>query len=309
MEIKHSKQAGFTLVSVMIYVAIASSFAVMSARLTGQSELVLRTLNKESDLMDLRHYLRNNFSCQVTKTEYTSASASVCPGTLTEIDTYRENEELLTDSAGTMYADKYDIHAKCQGNEFHFFYEDDDGTDRHLFNNIPISCADQPYSELQVMVDDVWYGVCCVTDGASPELSDDFCEWRESGRRLIDETNNLELECLENGNNPIPCTCVSGSGEAFHSVGRPAPINDKHIEHSLKLDGGGPIFPNNGRETCASIMLDGTMEAVWSSDGVSGAPIAIGSNHPNHGSWDFTTEEWLESDDCHHFKLLNEPGY
>ena len=315
MDYRNSGQAGYSLAGVMMAVAMTSGLAVMSSSITRQSKNVIDKIDQESHLMDVKHYLAANFSCNETINVN-----GACGGTFTDyINTYRENGDDLSAISGSDFF-KFTIRASCEGNDYKFFYKElgkPDTEYEDIFKDVPISCVDNenlisavtptpitgpPNSNLQVKIHDRWAGVCCETAGDSPVITGNACNWIRVVRSLRDTTNGLGLDCPENGQNPVDCECIAGPSEQYHGIGYPAPNNDKNVRSSIELDEGGPIFPNNGRETCLHVHYDGTMTAIYSEIGA-----LAGTNHPNHGSWDFTREEWIgrvEPAPCHHFRLL-----
>ncbi|MFK7825565.1 MAG: type II secretion system protein [Oligoflexales bacterium] len=294
MDNKGTNESGFTLLHVLVAIGMVSILAVMTGKLTGNSKDVLRTISKESHIMDLRHYLKTNFSCEVSKKKYKEATGSSCPTTLTPIDAYRENEELLAGTSGTEFY-KFRIHAECQGDEFHFYYSDKEVSNRHIFNEVPISCSGEPQSNLQVFLDDTWNGICCSANGAPPLITSSACDWREVGRALIDDTSGLYLDCPANGLNPAACTCTSALGETYHGVGSPSDARS-----SLELIDGAPLFPESTKATCIHVNSDGSMSTIYSVDGATSSPS------PPAASWDIPNLEWTpHPDGCHHFRLLD----
>ena len=140
--------------------------------------------------------------------------------------------------------------------------------------------SDPVRSNFQVKVGGQWKGVCCGSNG--PVISGNSCEWRESGRYLIDLTNDLRLDCPENNGNPVKCTC-NRSGERFHGApGGP-------VSTSIYYPGGAPIFPNIGRETCLFVNRSGKLESRLSD--------VRGNKWSDVNGW--------PDKDCLHFKLEN----
>ena len=136
----------------------------------------------------------------------------------------------------------------------------------------------EPHSNLQVLIDGAWRGVCCA--GSRLEISDGACTWREGGRVLTDTREDEELDCPEGG--PVTCECNS-SGERMHGApGGP-------VDTSLRLTDGAPIFPNIGRETCVFVDDDGQLKTRNSS--VTG------------NKWD-DASGWPDKD-CPHFRLVD----
>ncbi len=103
-------------------------------------------------------------------------------------------------------------------------------------------------SNLQVNLGGQWRGVCC--RGGEVEVSNDHCRWEESVRVLkttdLQFGNYTELDCPENGQNPADCACRV-PGESLHGV---QADGNRNLKNSLRLAGGGPIYPNSGWETC-----------------------------------------------------------
>ena len=288
-----SNESGFSLLGVMIALGMVAILAVLASRITGQSKEVLRTINHESHIMDLKHYLKSNFSCEITKKKYGGS----CPSTLTPIDAYRHDEELLADAGGTEFY-KFNIQASCEGDDFHFFYSDSEVSNQDIFNGIPISCADIANSNLQVLVNDRWRGICCPVDGAPPVLTNNSCVWdAPPTRELLDLDSGLYLDCpqtdLSGSFAPVDCTCRASAGETYHGVGG-------HVWTSINLPNGAPIFPNNGAPTCLHVKSDGSMSTIYSIDGATSTPPPINKA----AAWDGNT--WLpHPGGCNHFRLLS----
>jgi len=119
-----------------------------------------------------------------------------------------------------------------------------------------------PKSNLQVKLDDQWQGVCC--SAGNLILSNQQCNWEEGGRVMttvdIKNGNNTALDCPENGQNPVDCTC-STKGERMHGIR----LNNVAVVNSLRQPNGAPIYPNSGHQTCIDLVND-EIEARFTSD-------------------------------------------
>ena len=112
------------------------------------------------------------------------------------------------------------------------------------------------HSNLQVEVDGVWRGICCV--GGVPELSDRDCRWTERDRVLTDETAGRALDCPEGS--PKDCEC-DGSGERMHGWG------GGHVDRSIGSRDGGPVYADYTQDTCVVVDEDGELRTAWTSSG------------------------------------------
>lgn len=112
--------------------------------------------------------------------------------------------------------------------------------------------ADSGYSNFQVKVDGQWRGVCC--DGSTLKVTDGDCWWTESNRRLTDQSAGLNLNCPEGS--PTDCKC-GGWAEPMHG------INGWEVSASLSRSNGGPIYSNEGIETCVYVKSSGKLATRW----------------------------------------------
>lgn len=142
---KKTNQEGYTFAGVLISIGAASGLALIAAQLVTQSRKIVNPIKNTSYIMDLKHYINNNFNCEKTM-EIIS-----CDGK--KVQTYRKNGEMLTDPVGTDFYrnqeenGKYEflVNASCNDGQFDFFYtyktpDNELEDERHLFDSIPIVC-------------------------------------------------------------------------------------------------------------------------------------------------------------------------
>ena len=106
-------------------------------------------------------------------------------------------------------------------------------------------------SNFQVRLNGEWKGICC--NGGRLEVSARDCTWTEDGRVLTDESADLTLDCPEG--RPKDCVC-NATGERMHGL-------DGHVNTSITLRNGAPIFSNNRLETCVVVGSKGELKTEW----------------------------------------------
>jgi hypothetical protein len=173
-----------------------------------------------------------------------------------------------------------------------------DGSTDGSFNNGGSSDADDGNgsSNFQMKLNGKWQPICC--EGGKPTISDRGCQWKESGRVLIDKTANKEFQCKEYHNRqgsawnrlkepyPKDCTCVNSGGERMH--GAPGPNVIDSLEHRVNGEHvGAPIFPNIGRERCIKVKSNGDLKSQRSD--------VRGDKWSDNSGW--------PDKDCPHFRI------
>ena len=129
----NKNEAGFTFASVLVSVALLSTLLLLVRSMTGKAQKQAANVVEQSNLMDLKHYISNNFSCEQTL-EQVSCSASA-----QNVKTYRSNGKILTRKRGTSF-DKYKVKAQCKGQEFNFYYKTQGKPWKHMQNSVPVFC-------------------------------------------------------------------------------------------------------------------------------------------------------------------------
>lgn len=128
-----SAQAGYSITSVMITVALVAGVIMTISIMTKRAKKLADKSVQASTLMDLRYYIKSNFSCPKTLDEIG------CGSTLEDVKTLRASGKTLTEVDGTMFHE-FNIKAQCKDREFHFYYSIDENPWRHIQDSVPIRC-------------------------------------------------------------------------------------------------------------------------------------------------------------------------
>ena len=131
-------QGGYSAISTLVVIGIIGSVVLM----VNQSVLLLekssRQISSYTELINVKHYIRENFSCQETTEQ------SNCGTDSSDVDTFGFNGNMLTSGLGSSF-DKYLIKSECMNDEHHFLFKDtaeEDGEWKPLFNSVPFFCQE-----------------------------------------------------------------------------------------------------------------------------------------------------------------------
>ena len=139
MNSKRKKEAGYSLLGVLISLGLVSGIALTMAKMSKQSRHMVHPIKRTSYVMDLKYYINSNFSCEETLKNVTCSAGSA------DINTYRKSGEVLTETTGTDFYrskqkdDKYSfvVNATCEDAYINFYYTTDiDPEKKHLFDEI-----------------------------------------------------------------------------------------------------------------------------------------------------------------------------
>lgn len=139
--------------------------------------------------------------------------------------------------------------------------------------------------EFKIKLDGTWKNVCCKS--GKPEVTNEDCDWNHAKRRLEDKDNKSLLDCPENGQKPVKCTC-SNTGEKFHGIFGP-------VASSIGQPDGAPIFPNSGKQVCVYVDNKGEFRTKYVFDANTAVKKSKDTNNWKNDKW--------ADDKCPHFKL------
>lgn len=131
------KEAGYTTMGVVVSLGLVGGFAGLVSKQARQMNKITKPITYQSTLMDIRHYIHENFDCTETMKQNKS-----CENGSKFVDTYAKSGQLLTDKKGSNFAD-VDIKAGCYHGEFNFTYKNTEGDWEHLFDSLPKVCCDE----------------------------------------------------------------------------------------------------------------------------------------------------------------------
>ena len=130
-------QAGYSAVGVLVTISLLGVLIMIMSQQSRQMEQLAKPIALSADLMDLRHYIRENFSCVKTN------KFNSCNDQIKKVNTYGKNGGLLTSTNGTLFY-KFEVTAECYDLEYHLYFKNKNGeflgNKQHLFDSIPIVC-------------------------------------------------------------------------------------------------------------------------------------------------------------------------
>ena len=172
------KQAGHSLIGVLVSIAVLGGFSLIIAKKVKQIEQISRPIAYSAKIMDMQHYIHENFDCEQT---ITNAS---CSDIATFVTTFDKKGRALTDAGSTEFGDT-PLKASCVNNTYNFVYESLNGDWKSLFDDIPIVCPLPSSVELAQACD------LKDTEIVSYETTIDFparadCDWNDPSKGNLD---------------------------------------------------------------------------------------------------------------------------
>ena len=251
---KKNKQAGYSLIGVMVSIGLLSGLVLIGAKMSKQVRTLKNPIKRASYINDLKHYVSSAFSCEETlKNVDCSAGSEEEP---IPIPTYRESGELLTTIEGTnFYEEKNDdgkysfvVKADCYDRFLNFHYTTDEAlVDKeymHLFDDIPVICGGGPCVE---GVDTLSFEGFEHNDPIdNNQFKDDFgitfattapMKIAQNGTKKSIEGGDHAYECGECGSKESGKRYNGGRKDSEHEVGNFFVTDDsKDTEFTLTVD-------------------------------------------------------------------------
>ena len=137
---KNKNENGFSTISVLISLGMLSGLALAMMQQTKNMEQHYQPIKLAAYLMDLKHYLHENLSCEKTR-ELSGYECGSENGK--KIPTYSKSDAILTEKNGSIF-NKFLLSAECKNDhEIHLYYQLDkyfNKEKKHLLDGIPITC-------------------------------------------------------------------------------------------------------------------------------------------------------------------------
>lgn len=130
-----NREAGYSALIAVITMGLASGLAGLMSKQATLMHQVYAPIAKKSKIMDLRHYIHENFDCSNT------LDTIKCNGNKF-VDTYSKSGEQLTEKNGSQFGQKFTVRSKCHKNEFNFTYKTSEDSWEDLYQSLPKVCRD-----------------------------------------------------------------------------------------------------------------------------------------------------------------------
>ena len=300
---KSKEESGYSLLEIILAIAMLSGLTLMIARFSVQSMQIRDMISHKSYVMDLQHYIHNNFSCEKT---FENIDCVLKPNK--KIETYRFDGEILTESFGTDFLkkknpnslEKFLVNAECNGNHINFYYTDQLVAEKHLFNELPIVCAKKTSCKAGVHT-------LSFENFSDGDFIPNNAFENEFGITLtpsapLKVAKNGTLESVSGGQHAYECgVCGSkASGKRYngvrndsdHQVGRFFITDDsKDTSFTLRIDYTNPVTEASG------IILDLDPDESWTVKAYSGDDEVYSEVYSGSGKYDGAPMLWKVEND------------
>ena len=141
-----NQNEGFSVLGALIAISILGIIgSFIGKQVKYMEDNYDKQINSSGDLMDIRHFVDANFSCEKTLEQVNCDINSQ----FQEVDTFQKNGRILTDEDGTRFY-KFEVKAECNGIHFDFFHRKFSEKVKykweHLYGHIPVVCAQIVYA-------------------------------------------------------------------------------------------------------------------------------------------------------------------